>query len=107
MKNYEKALEYYERALQGFEKMLGKNHPSTLRSVEGMVSVLYCTDDFVEAEILYVRAHEGVEVQLGKDHEDTKRCVKSLKNCLDTTGNSEKLASLTGAYPWLSNPENV
>ena len=33
LKNFEKGLEYYERALKGYEGTMGKNHPNTLVTV--------------------------------------------------------------------------
>ena len=33
LENYEKAMEYYERASDGKEKTMGKTHPDTLATV--------------------------------------------------------------------------
>ncbi|GMH87765.1 hypothetical protein TL16_g10956 [Triparma laevis f. inornata] len=56
----EKALEYYGRSFEGYERTLGKNHPATLSIVMNMV-ILYKKrfGDYGKAEELYVRALEG------------------------------------------------
>ena len=53
LKNYEKALEYYERALKEKETTLGKNHPITLHSVMNIACLYYDgLDDYVKADAL-------------------------------------------------------
>ena len=81
--NYEKSLKYYERALKGQEKTLGKSHPNTLETVMG-IAIVYENGlkDFGKAEDLYQRALKGHEAQLGKDHKFTKRCAVNLATCL-------------------------
>ena len=97
-------MEYYERALKGKEKLLGKNHPSTLMAVE--CSACIYNDglkDFEKAEELYQRALEGYEAQLGRDHMRTTHCVKNFKICLEMSGNSTRLTELITSFPWLNN----
>ena len=100
LKDYEKALEYYERALKGKEKMLGKTHPETLRTVMN-IAIVYNDGlkDYGKAEELYQRALEGYEAQLGKDHENTMRCAENYRNCLQCSGNSAGLIELKKSHP--------
>lgn len=78
VENYEKAFTCYERALQGKERVMGKNHPLMLDTVLN-IAIVYCKmNDFGKAEELFERALEGYEAQLGKDHEDAKRCAQNL-----------------------------
>ena len=39
MGDYDKALQWYQRALDGYEKTLRNDHPSTLNAVKNMASV--------------------------------------------------------------------
>jgi len=102
MKDYEKALEYYERALKGREKTLGKTHPDTLNTV-GNIAIVYDDGmkDYEKAEELYRRALEGYEAQLGKDHKSTKNCANNLAICLHAAGEKEKLRKVLEEYPHL------
>lgn len=89
LKNYEKTLEYHERALDGREKLMGKNHPETLRAVMNTALISLKTSHYVKVEELFQRAHEGLEAQLGRDHSDTMVCAKGLKVCLELSGKGD------------------
>ncbi|GMH87819.1 hypothetical protein TL16_g10971 [Triparma laevis f. inornata] len=102
LENYEKALEYFEKALKGKEKKIGKVHPETLRTVMSMGAICMNLRDFGEAKELFKRALEGYEAQLGKDHGDTKTYSRNFKLCLEESGNSERLAELILSYSGLS-----
>jgi hypothetical protein len=39
---YEKTLEWYGRALDGYEKTLGKDHPGTLNTVHNILRYCHC-----------------------------------------------------------------
>ena len=100
LKDYEKALEYYERALKGNEKMLGKMHPETLMTVMNIANVYNDgLKDYGKAEELYQRVLEGNEAQLGKDHERTKRCAMNLAGCFAKAGEKLKLRKIVEEYP--------
>ncbi|GMH57474.1 hypothetical protein TrLO_g15153 [Triparma laevis f. longispina] len=71
LKNEEKALEYYGRALEGKERTMGTNHPDTLATVMNIAIVNYYTQNYGKAEKFYQRVLEGREAQLGKDHSET------------------------------------
>ncbi|GMI16482.1 hypothetical protein TrLO_g12848 [Triparma laevis f. longispina] len=101
--NYQKAFEYHERDLKASEKMQGVSHPQTLITVMNMSTVYYETEDFGKAEEYYERALEGFEAQLGKYNKITKSCVRGIQFCSFKSRNSERLAKLWVAYPWLEN----
>ena len=107
MKDYEKALEYYERALKGKEKTLGKTHPNTLSTVYN-IAIVYNDGlkDYEKAEEFYRRALEGYEAQLGKDHEYTKDGAHNLALCLEQAGEKEKLRKVLDNYPHLITSED-
>ena len=53
--------------------MQGKEHPDTLRSVNGLANVFNGKGDYAGAEALYRRCLETCERTLGKEHPDTAR----------------------------------
>ncbi|PVH91488.1 hypothetical protein DM02DRAFT_620498, partial [Periconia macrospinosa] len=63
------------RALEGREKALGKEHPSTLTSVSNLALVLRYQGKYEAAEAMNRRALEGYEKALGKEHPDTLTSV--------------------------------
>jgi len=64
------------RALEGYEKALGKEHPSTLASVYRLAYLLYQQEQYQDALPLYQRAYVGYEKALGRDHPTTEACSK-------------------------------
>lgn len=102
LKNYEKALNYYERSLKGNESLLGKTHPETLKGVGNIAIVyMYCLENYGKAEELYRRVLEGKEAQLGKDHESTKRTTMALATCLAYAEEKQKLRNILDDYSHL------
>ena len=100
LKDYEKALEYYERALKGKEKTLGKTHPDTLTAVMNIANVYDdVLKDHGKAEELYRRALEGCEAQLGKNHKVTMDIAINLAVCFANAGEKLKLRKIIDKYP--------
>jgi len=56
---YEKALEFYERALAGRQKALGVDHPDTLTTVNNMASIFGNQGQYEKALKLYQQALTG------------------------------------------------
>ena len=96
---YERELECYERALKGYERILGKTHPSTLTTMLNIANFRIETEYCEKAEEIFQRALEGYEAQLRKDHFDTKRCAKNYLRYLKLYGNSAALEELKRSYP--------
>ena len=70
----------YQRALEGYEKALGRDHTSTLSTVNNL-GLLYADQGrLTEAESMYQRALEGKEKALGRDHTSTLDTVNNLGN---------------------------
>jgi tetratricopeptide (TPR) repeat protein len=90
MGNYRGALEWYQRALDGKEKTLGKNHPSTLNTVHNMASVFLKQGEYEKALEWYQRALDGKEKTLGKDHPFTLDTVNNMANVFQNQGEYEK-----------------
>ncbi|GMH82569.1 hypothetical protein TL16_g09303 [Triparma laevis f. inornata] len=63
MKQYDKALEFYMRALKGQQETLGKQHTSSLTSMMNIANVLNDgMRDFAQAEVYYKSALDEFEV---------------------------------------------
>ena len=73
-----KAEAIYLRALQGFEKVLGAEHMSTLDTVNNL-GILYNNQGrMAEAEAMHLRALQGKEKALGPEHMSTLNTVSNL-----------------------------
>ena len=80
MEDYEGALDYHQQALRGEEKVLGKTHPDTLRTIMSMAK-MYATgmQGFTKAGEIYRLALDGYKKPPKKNHEHTKSCAKNLE----------------------------
>ena len=76
--DYGEALEYYGRALKGYESALGKDHPDSLNTINGMGVVYQNQGDYCKALEYYGRALKGMESALGKDHPSTLNTVNNM-----------------------------
>ncbi|KAI1173201.1 hypothetical protein F4777DRAFT_558875 [Nemania sp. FL0916] len=81
-----KAEEMYGRALHGYEKIFGPNHPSTLKSVNALGVVYMGQGQYAEAEEMYERALKGREKELGPDSPSTLETVNNLGNVYNVQG---------------------
>ncbi|KAH7108976.1 hypothetical protein EDB81DRAFT_835034, partial [Dactylonectria macrodidyma] len=63
------------RALDTQEKVLDREHPSTLTSVYNLIYLFHIQSRFSEADQLYERACSGYVEVLGSDHPTTRACV--------------------------------
>ena len=68
----------YLRALQGYEKVLGAGHASTLVTVNNLGNLYAGQGKMAEAETMYLRALQGNEKALGAEHTSTLRAVNNL-----------------------------
>ena len=68
----------YQRALSGKEKALGKDHISTLETVNNLGNLYRGQGKLAKAESMYQRALSGKEKALGKDHTSTLATVNNL-----------------------------
>jgi tetratricopeptide (TPR) repeat protein len=87
---YRGALEWYQRALDGYEKTLGKDNPSTLRTFHNMAIVFDNQGEYDKALGWYQRALDGYEKTLGKDHLSTLDTVHGMAILFDTQGECDK-----------------
>ena len=64
--DYDKALEMYEKCLEGRMKALGEAHPSTLSTIDNMANVYYNKGDYDKALEMYEKCLEGRMKALGE-----------------------------------------
>jgi len=72
------------RALDGHEKVLGKEHPYTLSSISCLAGVLESQGNYKGAEEMMRRALNGREKVLGKEHPHTLRVFRDLAKMLQS-----------------------
>jgi tetratricopeptide (TPR) repeat protein len=68
----------YKRALAGYEKALGPEHTSTLRTVNNLRNLYRDQGRLADAESMYNRALAGNEKALGAEHTSTLDTVHNL-----------------------------
>jgi len=65
-------------ALEGYEQVLGRDHPSTLNSINNITLVLDSQGKYTEAEAMHREALEGYEKVFGRDHPSTLNSMNNL-----------------------------
>ena len=70
--------ELYRLALEGYERILGAEHPNTLRCLHGFGGILLRNGNRDGAEALYLRALEGYEKTVGGEHPSSLAIINNL-----------------------------
>ena len=83
-----RALPLYRCALDGSDRVLGKEHPATLTSVNNLAEFMQALGDAAGALPLFRRALDSRERVLGKEHPDTLTSVNNLAGCLYALGDA-------------------
>ncbi|EXL45103.1 hypothetical protein FOCG_13864 [Fusarium oxysporum f. sp. radicis-lycopersici 26381] len=83
---YEGAAKLYRETQEMTEKVLGKEHLSTLSSMNNLASVLDDMGEYKEAEKMYRETLELSEKVLGKEHPSTLSSMNNLASVLDNMG---------------------
>jgi len=81
------------QALEGREKVLGKDHPDTLTSVYRLAYLLHQNASLAAAMPLYELAYSGYVLRLGPSHPTTMQCLdhmSSLRNRTSSTKTSSQ-----------------
>jgi tetratricopeptide (TPR) repeat protein len=76
----QRAVQMYQRALQGKEKAWGPEHTSTLDTVNNLGALYADLGRLDEAEKMYQRALQGYEKAWGPEHTSTLSTVNNLGN---------------------------
>jgi hypothetical protein len=82
------ALPLYLCALESRERVLGKEHPDTLISVNNLAGCLYALGNAALALAPYRSALESRERVLGPEHPDTLVSLNNLAVCMGTLGDA-------------------
>jgi hypothetical protein len=82
------ALPLRRRVLESSERVLGPEHPDTLRSLYSLASCMRDVGDAAGALPLSRRALESCERVLGPEHPDTLISVNNLAACLYALGDA-------------------
>ena len=90
MGNYSKALEFYTKALNIYEKVLGKDHPYTATSYNHVGLVYSDMGDYPKALEFYTKALDIREKVLGKDHPDTASSYNGIGTVYNAMGDYPK-----------------
>jgi tetratricopeptide (TPR) repeat protein len=78
--DYENALTYYRRSLEGYEKTVGTDHTETLNTVRCIGNTYYDSGDYENALTYYRRLLEGRKKTLGADHADTLEAAQDIRD---------------------------
>ncbi|KID73289.1 Kinesin light chain 1 [Metarhizium brunneum] len=79
---YQKAKQLHQQSLQLREKVLGKEHPSTLSSMNNLANMLSILEKDKEAEQMYYQTLQLREKVLGKEHPSTLDSMNNLAGVL-------------------------
>ncbi|KAN0067922.1 HET domain containing protein [Elaphomyces granulatus] len=74
----DEAEKMYQRALQGYEKALGRDHTSTLSTVNNLGNLYKDQGKLDEADKMYQRALQGFEKAWGPNHTSTLETVHNF-----------------------------
>lgn len=75
---FEEALEWYKRALGGYKRSCGENHPQTFVGIYNVATALLGQDKYMEALEQFHVAVDGQRQTLGADHPDTIKTEKAM-----------------------------
>ncbi|KAL7275544.1 hypothetical protein RUND412_001503 [Rhizina undulata] len=87
-----------QRAIDGYEKVLGRNHPSCLDAIDRMGYILYTDKQYDDALNLYREALAGREKVFGSEHSTTFEAMNDLANVLASTIDDQGFRD--EALPW-------
>ena len=90
MGDYDKALEYYGKALEIFESKLGKDHPYTATTYNNIALVYKNMGDYDKALMCFEKALEIRESKLGKDHLSTATTYNNVAGIYEAMGDYNK-----------------
>ena len=88
--DYPKAMEWYQRALDICEKVLGKKHPYTATSYNNIASVYSHQGDYPKALEWFQKTLDIRETVLGKKHPDTATSYNNIAGVYSRQGDYPK-----------------
>jgi hypothetical protein len=91
---YEQAEETHRQAFRLMETVLGKEHPSTLASMNNLAMVLGDQGKYEQAEEILRQTIRLMETVLGKEHPDTLTSINNLATVLMGQGKYEQVEEM-------------
>ncbi len=88
--DYDKALEYHNKALEIFKDVLGENHPDTASSYNNIGIVYDELGDYDKALEFKNKALEIIKAVLGENHPDTAMFYNNIGNVYAKLGDCDK-----------------
>ena len=96
MGDYDKALEYYGKALEIRESKLGIDHTDTATTYNNIAGVYWAKGDYAKALEYHGKALEIRESKLGKDHPDTATTYNNIAGVHYAKGDYDKALEYNG-----------
>lgn len=87
---YEAAMPLQESALATRRRVLGEEHPETIRSINQMGLLLDSQGKLIDAEPYYIEAASKSQRELGEDHPSTLDYLSNIGNLLRARGNFDQ-----------------
>ena len=87
--HYDRALEFYTKALAGREKVLGKEHPDTATTYYNLGYLYHCQVKYNQALDYYKKSYVIRKKVLGKAHPLTKQTLNDMARAYEKSGNPE------------------
>jgi tetratricopeptide (TPR) repeat protein len=91
---YDETEKLYKKALEIRRRVLGEEHPDTLRSMGGMAVIYENKDRYDEAEKLHIKVLEIGRRVMGEEHPDTLRSMGNLANVYRDQGRYDEAEKL-------------
>ncbi|MCL2425126.1 MAG: tetratricopeptide repeat protein [Oscillospiraceae bacterium] len=88
--DYEKALEWYYKALNIYEKTIGKEHPSTATTYNNIALVYKNQGNYEKALEWFYKALNIYEKTIGKEHPSAAATYNNIAGVCNDQGNYEK-----------------
>ena len=88
--DYDRALEYYLKAVKIKESVLGGNHPDTAMSFYNIGMIYSAKGDYDKALEYYLKAVKILESVLGANHPDTAMSYNNIGNVYSVRGDYDK-----------------
>lgn len=91
---YREAEEVNQRIVKVRKRVLGEEHPDTLRSIHHLAETYYKQGWWKEAELLQVLVMKARKRLLGEEHPDTLKSIRNLAATYRNQGRREKAEAL-------------
>jgi tetratricopeptide (TPR) repeat protein len=84
--DFEQAEMLYLRTLNTTERLLGREHASTLSNMNNLATLYADKGDYEQAEVLFLGAMEAMERVIGREHPSTLKTVNNLAGLYQDKG---------------------